>query len=54
MDGSDFGAVHRGLVKDPFPDGKDQVTIERYRACAEELKRLLGDQTDRIVNALDV
>jgi protein-tyrosine-phosphatase len=44
----------KGDVRDPFPDGKDQATIERYRACAEELKRLLSAQTDRIVKALDI
>lgn len=44
----------KGDVRDPFPDGKDPATIERYRACAEELKRLLSGQTDRIVKALDV
>jgi protein-tyrosine-phosphatase len=44
----------KGDVRDPFPDGKDPATIERYRACAEELKRLLSGQTDRIVKALEV
>jgi protein-tyrosine-phosphatase len=42
----------QGDVADPWPDGKDPVTLQRYRACAEELKALLTKHIDRIVNVL--
>jgi protein-tyrosine-phosphatase len=42
----------QGDVVDPWPDGKDPVTLQRYRACAEELKALLTEHIDRIVNVL--
>ena len=43
-----------GDVVDPWPDGKDDATLSRYRACAEELRTLLSSNTDRILKALEV
>jgi protein-tyrosine-phosphatase len=40
----------RGDVADPWPDGKDAATLDRYRACAEELRTLLTQHFDRIVD----
>lgn len=44
----------QGDVIDPWPDGKDDETLERYRECAEELRTLLTRHMDRIVKALSV
>lgn len=42
-----------GDVSDPWPDGKDEFTIQRYRACAEHLRLLLNRGIDRIVSTLE-
>ena len=44
----------QGDVVDPWPDGKDSTTLQRYRLCAEELKNVLAAHIDRIVDALKV
>jgi protein-tyrosine-phosphatase len=44
----------KGDVIDPWPDGKDSVTLQRYRLCAEELKNILTAHIDRIVDALKI
>jgi len=44
----------QGDVVDPWPDGKDSVTLQRYRQCAGELKDLLTEHIDRIVDVLTV
>jgi protein-tyrosine-phosphatase len=44
----------QGDVVDPWPDGKDPATLQRYRACAQELRRLLTENIDRIVEVLKV
>jgi protein-tyrosine-phosphatase len=44
----------KGDVVDPWLDGKDASTLQRYRECAEELKGILSDHVDRIVDALAV
>ena len=49
----EFLGLH-GDVVDPWPDGKDDATLERYRACAGELRTLLTEHLDRIVDALKV
>jgi protein-tyrosine-phosphatase len=43
----------KGDVDDPWPDGKDQKTLARYRRCAEELRGLLTDNFDRLASVLD-
>ena len=43
-----------GDIVDPWPDGKDPVTIQRYRQCAEELRCILTERIDQIVDALKV
>lgn len=44
----------QGDVVDPFPDGKDPAALQRYRACADELRTLLTAHIDRIVNTLNL
>jgi protein-tyrosine-phosphatase len=43
-----------GDVTDPWPDGKDQVTLSRYRSCANELRQILTQHRDQLANALDL
>lgn len=43
-----------GDIIDPWPDGKDAATLVRYRACAEELRALLTQHMDRIIETLKV
>jgi hypothetical protein len=43
-----------GDVSDPWPDGKDQDTLVRYRQCANELRKILTQRFDRLVTALNV
>jgi protein-tyrosine-phosphatase len=43
----------RGDVVDPWPDGKDDLTIGRYRSCAEQLRTLLNSGMERIVRTLE-
>jgi protein-tyrosine-phosphatase len=45
-----FGS--EGDVEDPWPDGRDQTTLERYRRCAEELRSILDAGLPRLVRAL--
>jgi protein-tyrosine-phosphatase len=44
----------QGDVCDPWPDGKDDATLARYRMCAEELRQLLTENVDRITRILDL
>lgn len=41
-----------GDVADPWPDGKDQSTLSRYRKCAEEMKTIIEENLDRLLQAL--
>ena len=43
-----------GDVIDPWPDGKDQATLSRYRECAEEMKSIIEGNADRLIQALQV
>lgn len=43
-----------GDVADPWPDGKDATTLERYKKCASELRRILTQNLDRLVQVLDL
>ena len=43
-----------GDIIDPWPDGKDAATLERYRVCAEELRALLTQHMDRIIETLKI
>ena len=39
-----------GVVADPFPDGRDEKTFSKYRACAEELKSILEGRFEYLRN----
>jgi len=41
-----------GDITDPWPDGRDQATLSRYRECAEEMKSIIEGNADRLVQAL--
>ncbi len=41
-----------GDIADPWPDGKDQSTLSRYRKCAEEMKKIIEENSDRLIQAL--
>jgi len=44
-----------GNVNDPWDDNKtDVVTIQRYRECAEELRTILTNGMDHLVNTLNL
>ena len=47
-----FGLDHD--VADPYPDGMDAITLERYRKCANELRQVLTQNFDRLVQVLDL
>lgn len=40
----------KGDVKDPYPDGRDEKTISRYRACAMELKSIIEGKFELLEN----
>jgi protein-tyrosine-phosphatase len=42
----------QGDIADPWPDGKDQQTIARYRTCAEELQQIMTANFDKLLAAL--
>jgi len=42
----------QGDIEDPFPDGTDADTLERYRKCAEELRGILQSNFSRLVDFL--
>lgn len=44
----------QGDVTDPWPDGKDAATLQRYRECGEELRTILSAHIDRILKVLDL
>jgi len=44
----------KGDIEDPFPDGKDEATLSRYRECAKEIQDVIGNNIDRLINVLDV
>ena len=46
-----FGS--NGDVIDPWPDGKDQATLKRYRNCAKEIQEVMSVDIDRLLVALD-
>lgn len=45
-----FGST--GDVCDPWPDGKDVATLNRYRECAKELRDVLSNNLDHLINVL--
>jgi len=47
-----FGGA--GDIKDPYPDGRDDRTIGRYRKCAQELRQVLSQNLDALVSKLEV
>ena len=42
----------KGDIVDPSPDGKDPETLSRYRKCATEIKSILENNIDDLLNAL--
>jgi hypothetical protein len=44
----------KGDVADPWPDGRDEATLSRYRKCADELRQTLSHNFDRVIKALNV
>jgi hypothetical protein len=42
-----------GDITNPFPDGKSDVVLQRYLDVALELKDLLEDGLDKLIQALD-
>jgi protein-tyrosine-phosphatase len=42
-----------GDIMDPWPDGKDQGTLSRYRKCAEEIKAILEKNIDHLIDVLN-
>lgn len=49
-----FGATGNVDVVDPYPDGMDDATLVKYRACAEELRQVLSQNLDRLIRALEL
>lgn len=45
-----FGST--GDVRDPWPDGKDVAALNRYRECANELRDVLSNNIDHLINVL--
>lgn len=45
-----FGLM--GDIQDPWPDGHDQQTLNRYRECAEEIKEILESGMRHLVRVL--
>jgi protein-tyrosine-phosphatase len=43
-----------GDVTDPWPDGKDEETLSRYRRCAEDLRQVLTENLDLLVRKVDL
>jgi protein-tyrosine-phosphatase len=41
-----------GDVEDPFPDGKDEATLARYRRCAEELHEIILKNLGELIEFL--
>ena len=41
-----------GDVTDPWPDGKDEKTLAKYRACAIEMRETMEKNFDRLLQAL--
>lgn len=43
-----------GEVTDPWPDGKDAATLDRYRSCARELREILTANIVKLIDTLAV
>ena len=41
-----------GDVIDPWPDGKDDATLARYRNCAKEMQNLIESNFEKLLLAL--
>lgn len=46
----EFFGLH-GDITDPWPDGKDQETLSRYKDCAREIRWILENGIDRLLSA---
>lgn len=43
----------KGDIADPWPDGKDSVTLERYLKCANDIHSTISNNISNLINALD-
>ena len=41
-------------IADPWPDGRDQVTLSRYLECANRLRQILSENFDQLIKALEL
>jgi protein-tyrosine-phosphatase len=41
-------------IDDPWPDGKDEATLSRYRKCAKKLQRILSGNFDQLIRHLEI
>lgn len=44
----------KGGIKDPCPDGRDKKTLTRYKKCALEMKGILEEHVEDLLNALQI
>jgi protein-tyrosine-phosphatase len=42
----------QGNIEDPYPDGTDQATLERYRRCAAELREAIEGHLGKLIDYL--
>jgi len=49
-----FDPSDDGDVVDPYPDGKDQATLTRYRKCAEDIKTTMEGKIDILIDRLEL
>jgi protein-tyrosine-phosphatase len=43
-----------GDIVDPWPDGKDQATLTKYRKCAKELEVILRSNIEQLIGILEL
>ncbi len=47
----EFFGLH-GDIEDPFPDGKDENTLNRYEKTALEMKDIISNNIEKLINAI--
>jgi protein-tyrosine-phosphatase len=43
-----------GDIDDPWPDGKDEMTLNRYLKCAKEIKKILEKNINNLIKAIQI
>jgi protein-tyrosine-phosphatase len=43
-----------GDISDPYPDGCDEIALNRYRDCALEMRKILSENLDKLINAIKI